>query len=514
MQRVEEREADLLNQLAERQAIDELQGRLAGVKEALAATVTELDRSTEADAQARAAEAAAREEWTRWKRDLDLPDDLSPQGVLDFFDGVRVAQEALLARDTIVRDIEEILARVGAWERRAGETLVAAGREPAMASERLIDQLVSLRQQIADDRETRRTLDGVEAEIADRTARVEFLDESLARLSSERDGIFAAAGATDEASYRQRADVALRRVALMDQIRDLEQQLDERLGGPDGDEIREALATGSEDHWRHASAAHEERIDDLQRQRDEAIARHRDAERERVTVESSADVARLETEFEGLRTELQSIVGDWQATSLASMLLQETLHQFERTRQPEVLATASTTFAYITKGRYIRVVQEEQGPGILVIDRDGGRRPAESLSRGTAEQLYLCIRFALAAEFGRRSEPLPIVMDDVFVNFDAERAESMAYVIAEFAQNHQVLLFTCHPATRDMLKRIVPGAGLVELATVEPAGLPSQARPFRLPAEPEPDAAPAATPRDTTTFDLLEGVPPLNERES
>ena len=52
-------------------------------------------------------------------------------------------------------------------------------------------------------------------------------------------------------------------------------------------------------------------------------------------------------------------------------------------------------------------------------------------------------------------------MDDVFVNFDAERAEAMAHVVAEFAERHQVLVFTCHDATRDMLRRVLPTAGLV-----------------------------------------------------
>ena len=40
------------------------------------------------------------------------------------------------------------------------------------------------------------------------------------------------------------------------------------------------------------------------------------------------------------------------------------------------------------------------------------------MSRGTREQLYLAMRFGLIEEYEARSEPLPIIMDDVFVNFD------------------------------------------------------------------------------------------------
>jgi hypothetical protein len=40
---------------------------------------------------------------------------------------------------------------------------------------------------------------------------------------------------------------------------------------------------------------------------------------------------------------------------------------------------------------------------------------------------------------------LPLVLDDVLVNFDARRAEAAAEVLRDFANSgHQMLLFTCH----------------------------------------------------------------------
>ena len=58
------------------------------------------------------------------------------------------------------------------------------------------------------------------------------------------------------------------------------------------------------------------------------------------------------------------------------------------------------------------------------METEGGevRRP-EELSRGTAEQLYLALRFGLIEEFARHAEPLPVVMDDILVNFDEARTE-------------------------------------------------------------------------------------------
>ena len=51
----------------------------------------------------------------------------------------------------------------------------------------------------------------------------------------------------------------------------------------------------------------------------------------------------------------------------------------------------------------------------------------------------------------RAGRSLPVVMDDVLVNFDDERAAAMARVLGTFAESHQVLFFTCSSRTRDLL---------------------------------------------------------------
>jgi len=53
----------------------------------------------------------------------------------------------------------------------------------------------------------------------------------------------------------------------------------------------------------------------------------------------------------------------------------------------------------------------------------------------------------LVEHFGREAESLPVVMDDILVNFDPTRAERAARSIEDLATRHQVLYFTCHPAT-------------------------------------------------------------------
>ncbi len=85
------------------------------------------------------------------------------------------------------------------------------------------------------------------------------------------------------------------------------------------------------------------------------------------------------------------------------------------------------------------------------------------MSRGAAEQLYLCLRLGLAAEFARRTAALPLIMDDVLVNFDPERARAVACELAHFSWRHQILIFTCHPETAALILEVAPETKIIRM---------------------------------------------------
>jgi hypothetical protein len=92
--------------------------------------------------------------------------------------------------------------------------------------------------------------------------------------------------------------------------------------------------------------------------------------------------------------------------------------------------------------------------------------PLDVLSRGTREAVFLALRLALVASYGRRGIRIPMVLDDVLVNLDAQRAEAAVGVLCEFARDgRQLLFFTCHDHIRAMFERarvdirVLPGHG-------------------------------------------------------
>ena len=92
------------------------------------------------------------------------------------------------------------------------------------------------------------------------------------------------------------------------------------------------------------------------------------------------------------------------------------------------------------------------GTGI-VLDRDAADR---RLSGGQRDQLYLAVRLGIAA-FAGGGDPLPLILDDPFVNFDDDRFRAAARFLAEHTSPaQQVILFTCHRRRFEWLRREAP----------------------------------------------------------
>ena len=84
------------------------------------------------------------------------------------------------------------------------------------------------------------------------------------------------------------------------------------------------------------------------------------------------------------------------------------------------------------------------------------------LSDGERDQLYLALRIAGLERHLDSDQPLPFVADDVFLNFDDERAGAGFKVLGTLSQRTQVVFFTHHSRLRDIAREALPN-GLLAL---------------------------------------------------
>ena len=190
-------------------------------------------------------------------------------------------------------------------------------------------------------------------------------------------------------------------------------------------------------------------------------------ELERLTGDEES--SRLRVQRETLIEQLRECAREWSKLTFAQKLLEGTRQKFEVERQPRVVQHAQDFFSHITGQRYTRLFVPIEEQSVTVMDGAGGAKTPQELSRGTREQLYLALRFGLVREFGEHAERLPVVVDEVLVNFDQERARLAAESFAELSETNQVLVLTCHPGMAELFVEVA-GAQVIDL---EPARVAS-----------------------------------------
>ncbi|MEM6473150.1 MAG: hypothetical protein AAF802_26550, partial [Planctomycetota bacterium] len=203
-------------------------------------------------------------------------------------------------------------------------------------------------------------------------------------------------------------------------------------------------------------------------------------------------------------------------------LVEEVCGKFERERQPETLREASSFLSQLTDGKYNRI-WTPLGTNQLKIDNASGKAlPLEVLSRGTREAVFIALRLSLAAAYARRGVMLPLILDDVLVNFDGDRALHAAETLRTFAElGHQVMMFTCHEHIVDIFHSIgvevrqLPRQGEPGRATIlEPEAEyeEEEAEFFEEPVqyEPEPEREPEPEP-EPEPMPVLEEPEPIVE---
>jgi hypothetical protein len=90
------------------------------------------------------------------------------------------------------------------------------------------------------------------------------------------------------------------------------------------------------------------------------------------------------------------------------------------------------------------------------------------------------------AAYARRGIHLPMILDDVFVNYDAGRTRTACAVLRDFAkQGHQLLVFTCHEHVWQMFKDIKVDTRRIPNRHGEQEELPEVP-----PPEPQPEPVP------------------------
>ncbi len=257
-------------------------------------------------------------------------------------------------------------------------------------------------------------------------------------------------------------DDADRAEAFRTQLRELDHQWQ---AFADGDsEFSEQLRTAKLDEVQDERQCLSRQMQELDEERTRELTSAETVRRSLKAREQETLALERGQQLEGLRAQLGDAVDQWVPLALARHLMEAARVRFEKTQQPQLLVEAGRIFEQLTLGEYVQLTRSVGSTTELqAIPKTGLAKSPAEMSTGTREQLYLAIRLAYLKQYSQRAEPLPLVMDDVLVNFDEDRAKQTLRVLSDFSQSHQILFLTCHRRMVELVQSIRPDLTPIEL---------------------------------------------------
>ncbi|MCC7284061.1 MAG: hypothetical protein IT556_16875 [Acetobacteraceae bacterium] len=419
-----------------RREADEAAGKIAGSDTAWMAAIAPLGFSETAPLDAVEARLAAwstvAEAATAWRGDTERAAGM--EAVVNDFSRRTEALVARLGEPALTEPADQ---RVAQLARR-----LYAARTAAAKAESLQEQI--------------RT-----AEDAQREGRQAF-DNADTTLSALR----SMAGAADDEALAQAIERTKQRVALLHQIGELETELRDQGDGKDEAALRAEAAGLDPD----AAIARLKEIEtdqnDLGDQREKLVAARTEVAATLDKMKDGRNAAELAQQAENALADARSAAERFARVHMARTLLRAAAERFRRNTQAPLLHAAGAHFSVLTGGRYTRLdIDEDDGGKAFLLARRGDSRDCriKTLSDGTRDQLFLALRVAAIELHAAMAEPLPLIIDDVLVQFDDERAARALALLNQLGRTTQVILFTHHRHIAD-LARHQPGAHVQELA--------------------------------------------------
>lgn len=169
-------------------------------------------------------------------------------------------------------------------------------------------------------------------------------------------------------------------------------------------------------------------------------------------------VAEAEERVERAEAELARVESLDRTRATAIRFLKDAQDRVHRDIAPVLRATVLERLEQVTGGRYTACHVDPESLQVEVAAADGRRRTAQLLSHGTAEQLYLLLRVALARHLTEPSgEACPLILDGVVSAADRTRNLQLLETLLSISEATQVILFTHEDDVREWAEERLGG---------------------------------------------------------
>ncbi|MBZ4686880.1 MAG: hypothetical protein PWQ96_543 [Clostridia bacterium] len=383
------------------------------------------------------------QKWQDYLSARGLPDELLPENMGNVIEAVKKGKDLLEDKNSLEK---EIASRENSIKKYACKVSELTGREYKIPedAEQITTEVRNLQDKLLETTELVSKKEQLLAKKQSAWQSLEKEKEKLKKINKEIRDLFILAGAENEESFLQRFEIYKKRQLFSDNLATHTANLKAISQGFEFKLYKKILSESNLTILKDKL----EKLHGELRGLAKRLAENRELKGSIITrLESMCNDEKLaECLFKRniYQEKLKNAAKKWVVHAMAKEMINLAKEKYERERQPAVLKNASRYIKLITDGKYQKIFSP-YGEHVLRLENNRGKTcELSQLSRGTAEQLYMSMRYALVEEFAKRAESLPVIMDDTFVNFDEIRIKRTAQAVHELLKTNQVLFFTCH----------------------------------------------------------------------
>lgn len=199
--------------------------------------------------------------------------------------------------------------------------------------------------------------------------------------------------------------------------------------------------------------------DTAQARRDQCIERRTQAQDEFSKIAGQDDAAKAESKRQDALLGMGEAVDEYVRITIGAKLLKWAVDRYREDKQEPLLKRASELFAQLTLGEYPKLAVDYEADPVTLTARkaDGTLVAITGLSTGTEDQLYLALRLAALELHLVSATPMPFIADDIFINWDDDRASAGFGALAQLATKAQVIVLLHHTHLIEVARKATDG---------------------------------------------------------
>jgi len=382
------------------------------------------------------------QEWRAMLSRLKLPDNISPENFLPVIESLSRAAELHREQAAAQKELDAYRATLQDLH-NAVERLMPLLENP---SRDVAANIELLARESATQEEASRRIHDIDAQYAELQQNTVDLEKRIGDLNNELQLLLASCHSANEIELRHNLTLVSERRELRNRHELLRQRLRQQLGlNADIDEYVRSLSNDTPDSLNQHYAEVVSQLEQLKAGLDEKREMAGQLKNEIRNLAAQDTLSRLRNREEALKQQMRDAAIRWAAARMALRRIESAAARYERDRQPAVIRQAAELFRDFTGGRYDAIFKPLDQNELLVKSASDARTcSVGELSRGTREELYLAMRLGLIAEYEQHGEPMPLILDDIMVNFDDTRRNRALKSLVSFAATRQAVILTCH----------------------------------------------------------------------